>query len=130
MATLRWVPRWHLSWCINFIHPNTLIASVQTNPRKKIITPKLPPLWMVIKNKFDWSRIDHWIFNFAIIELVTEFFLSPTFNHHTWQPKIFNHQILVTIINNQIFFNLLEKKLKVPPKTFHCFIDSDHWFND
>lgn len=98
---LHWVPHWHPSLCINFIHHDTSIASVQTSPQKNSLHPSYPRYVWQSKTKSITIRLMIQFSIFPSLDLVTKKFWSPTFNHHNWQPKNFSCLILVTIINNQ-----------------------------
>jgi len=84
--------------------------------QKKFITPKLSPLCMLTKTRFDRLAIGDWIFNFPITKLDDQTFWSSTFNHHNRRLKISNCQLSGIKVGNQIFFNLPQKKFRSCPK--------------
>ncbi len=93
-----------------------LVAFVKTNTQKKFITPKLSPLCMLTKTRFDRLAIGDWVFNFPITKLDDQTFWSSTFNHHNRRLKISNCQLSGIKVGNQIFFNLPQKKFRSCPK--------------
>jgi len=69
------------------VHHDASITSIKIDAWIYFITPGLPPLCMAIENGFSHHKIHDQIFNFHVIEN----FWSPTFSHHSWQPKLFGH---------------------------------------
>ncbi len=122
----------HVGICLN-----ASISSIMTHqlhmskltPKKNSLHPSCPHYVWQLKTKLIIIRLTTKFSIFLSLNLVTKIFWSPTFSHRGWQPKHFSRQILVAIINNQMFFNIFDF-LKSYPKNFHHSIDTNHWSNN
>ncbi len=111
-------PMWQ-PFCIGChigIHPDASISSILTHQlhlskvvhKTNSLHPSYPCYVWRSKTELITIRLMIQFSIFPSLNLATENFWSPTFNHHNWQPKNFSCLILVTITNNQKKFNLLE----------------------